>query len=536
MSAAPTRLGAQQRARAFVALAERASSSLSLYLRRFVWPVIEPATPYVHGWHIDAIAAHLEAVSAGEIRQLIVNIPPRTMKSTTVSVAWPTWEWLRVDEPGVMGPHTRWMFASYAALLSTRDSLKSRRVIESPKYQRALAALYDGTGREPWKLTGDQNVKTKFENTATGFRMATSVGAAATGEGGDRIVADDPLNAMEAASEAVLASTDEWWSGAMSTRLNDPKTGAKVIVMQRLHENDTVGLELQRNADEWVHLCLPMRYDPAHPYAWRGERLSEIVRPRLPAHLKNGDPRTQDRELLIPDRMGDPEVDSIARRLGSYRASGQLQQLPAPAEGGIFQRKWWRYYVTAEWANAHGRPDNAVIAPERSEMEYWLQSWDMAFKDEDAATGEPDYVVGQTWATRGAFKYLIWQRRAHLDFPATRKAVIDFGESFPAAYLKLIEDKANGPAIIAELRGKVPGLLAVEPEGGKIARANAVSWMVEAGDVFIPHPLMYPWADDFVNECSSFPNGAHDDQVDAMTQALRRLGGGGAGTGADLWE
>lgn len=532
-------LGARDRARAFATLAERSSTSLRTFLRAFAWPVVEPATSYVHGWHIDAIASHLEAVSAGEIRKLIVNIPPRTMKSTTVSVAWPTWEWMRPNEPGAkMGPHTRWLFASYAALLSTRDSLKCRRIIESRDYKRALVALHDGTGLEPWALTGDQNVKTKFENTCTGFRLATSVGAAATGEGGDRIVADDPLNAMEAASDATLESTDEWWSGAMSTRLNDPKSGAVVIVMQRLHERDTVGLELTRSPDEWVHLCLPMTYDKAHPYAWRNSKVDDRVKARLPVNLKHGDPRHDtDVELLIPDRMGAPEVSSIARRLGSYRASGQLQQLPSPAEGGIFKRAWWRYYVTQEWSNAHGRPENAVIAPEPSEMDYWIQSWDMAFKDEQAASGEPDYVVGQTWASKGSYKYLVEQVRDHLDFPDTRRAVVREGERFPQAYLKLVEDKANGSAIIAELRGKVPGLLAVEPEGGKEARAHAVSWMVEAGDVFIPHPLMKSWVDGYVNEHAAFPNAAHDDQVDGTTQALRRLGGGGIGTsGENPWE
>lgn len=525
-------LGARDRARAFDALSQRASDSLRVFLRAFAWPVVEPSTPYMHGWHVDAIAAHLEAVSAGDIRKLIVNIPPRTMKSTTVSVAWPTWEWLRPYEKGArMGPQTRWLFASYAALLSTRDSLKCRRIIESAAYQRALSSLYDG--EQPWQLAGDANLKTKFENTVTGFRLATSVGAAATGEGGDRIVVDDPLNAMEAASDTVLNSTDEWWSGAMSSRLNDPERGAMVIVMQRLHERDTVGLELERSGDEWTHLCLPMEYEPAHPYAWRAPRLDERVKPRLPVELQDGDPRHgTDTTLLIPNRMSQPAVDSLKRRLGSYRASGQLQQLPAPAEGGILKRAWWRYYVTQDWANVHGRPDNAVIAPERSEMDYWLQSWDMAFKDEAASSGEPDYVVGQTWATKGAFKYLIDQVRNHLDFPDTRRAVEAFAAKYPVAYLKLVEDKANGPAIIAELRGKLPGLLPVQVEGNKEARAHAVSWMIEAGDVYLPHPLMVSWVDAFVNECAAFPNAAHDDQVDAMTQALRRLGMGGIAAAA----
>ena len=190
-------------------------------LREFVcqaWPVVEPMTPFVPGWHIDAIVEHLEAVSRGQIRNLLINVPPRHMKSLLVSVFWPAWEWIRF-------PERRWLYSSYAASLSIRDSLKCRRLIESPWYQQLWG--------DRFALTSDQKTKGSFDNNRSGYRLATSMGGAATGEGGDRIVCDDPHNVQEAESDSVRKSTLDWWDVVMSTRVNDPRTAAKVVVMQR---------------------------------------------------------------------------------------------------------------------------------------------------------------------------------------------------------------------------------------------------------------------------------------------------------------
>lgn len=280
---------------------------------RQAWPILEPATPYVHGWHVDAIADHLTAVTQGQIRRLLINMPPRHMKSLAISVFWPSWSWTEQ-------PELRWLFASYALSLSKRDSLKCRRLIESPWYQERWGGVF--------QLTGDQNEKLRFENDHTGYRLATSVGGAATGEGGDIVVIDDPHNANEAESDTIREGVIEWFDGVMSTRLNDPKRGRMVTVMQRAHSKDVAGHILECGG--WEHLCLPAEYEP---------------KPQVyVTSLGFEDPRTEPGELLWPERFGRAEIDSLKKSLGSYRAAGQLQQRPAPADGGIFKRHWWRFW------------------------------------------------------------------------------------------------------------------------------------------------------------------------------------------------
>lgn len=419
------------------------------------------------------------------------------MKSLAVSVFWPTWEWS-------FAPHVRWLFASYALSLSKRDSLKCRRLIESPWYKSVFG--------EPFRLTSDQNEKLRFENDRTGYRMATSVGGSGTGEGGNRIVVDDPHNATEAQSDTQRESALTWWDETMSTRLNDPQRDTKVIVMQRLHEQDLSGHVLEQGGYE--HLCLPAEYEPRTYISSIGW----------------SDPRTQAGELLWPERFGATELTTLKRALGSYAAAGQLQQRPSPAEGGMLKRYWWRYWqpkgaelppVTIKLKSGELAQMLAVELPDLDEV---LQSWDMAFKDEKAARSTaPDFVVGQVWGKSGANCYLLDQERDRWDFPATCTAVEVLSAKWPKANAKLVEDKANGPAVIATLRDKLVGLIPVEPEGGKIARANAVTPSIEAGNVFLPHPVVAPWVNAFIEECAAFPNGANDDQVDAATQALNRL-------------
>jgi predicted phage terminase large subunit-like protein len=442
-------------------------------LREFVrqaWPVVEPATEFVSGWHLDAICEHLEAVTRGQIHRLLISVPPRHMKSLAVSVFWPCWEW-------ITHPERRWLFCSYAAGLAIRDSVKCRRMVESPWYRRRWL--------DRFVLTSDQNEKSRFENDKAGYRIAIGVGGAATGEGGDRVIVDDPHNVREAESEIVRQSVLDWWDQAMSTRLNDPKRGAMVIVMQRVHENDLAGHVLQQGGYE--ELKLPAEYEGSQQVTSIGWR----------------DPRTELGELLWPERFGQEEVEALKRTMGSYAAAGQLQQRPAPAAGGILKRHWWKFYGEAP------RPFSEVI-----------QSWDCAFKD----TRTSDFVVGQVWGRHGADKYLLDQVRGRMDCPATIQAVKRLSEKWPQAEAKLVEDKANGPAVIATLKHEIVGLIAVNPEGGKEVRAHAVSPQIEAGNVYLPDPTIAPWIGGFIDECAAFPNGAYDDQVDAMSQALVRLG------------
>ena len=204
---------------------ELATRSLREFIRQ-AWPILQPVTPFVPGWHIDALCEHLEAITYGHIRNLLINIPPRHMKSLTVSVFWPCWEWIR-------WPERRWLCASYAESLSLRDSRHCRTVIQSPWYRRNWGDVF--------MLTEDQNEKRRFDNDKTGYRIASSVGGANTGEGGDRIVCDDPHNVKEAESDVARKGVCDWYDQVMSTRVNDPKTAARVIIMQRVHEADLSG-------------------------------------------------------------------------------------------------------------------------------------------------------------------------------------------------------------------------------------------------------------------------------------------------------
>lgn len=497
--------------------AERCRRRLSTFIRE-AWPIVEPATPFVHGWHIDVLSEHLEAVGRGELRRLIINIPPRTMKSLTTAVFWPCWEWLEAA-------HLRWLFATYAQSLSLRDSVRCRRLIQSKGgkadgtlfervgYQGLLALLDD----EPWGLTGDQNAKEKYETTLTGMRLATSVGGIATGEGGDRIVIDDPLNAKQARSDAERLAANKWWDETMTTRFNNAEA-AGVIVMQRLHEEDLTGHLLAQGG--WHHLCLPAEYEPSHPFVYP----SSVTLPsgrELP-----GDPRTEEDELLEPVRLSPERLAELARGLGSYGYAGQMQQRPAPLEGGMFKRHWWQRWET------HPTFDRVI------------SSWDMRFSDSQEASSS--YVVGQVWGMHGANRFLLAQIRARLSFTETLKAVAAL-DAFRHASAKLVEKKANGAAVVDTLKAKIPGLIPIEPEGGKEVRAAAAEPIVEAGNVYlpdgeyIPAPLGYEQTAvaDFIAEHTVFPNGAHDDQVDALSQALAWLAnapGPATGTKKHPWR
>lgn len=453
---------------------DKRRTTASLSLREFcvaAWPVLEPGRQFVPNWHLDAICDHLEAVTRGDIRNLIINIPPRHMKSLTVSVFWPVWEWS-------FSPHIRWLYSSYVQPLATRDAVKSRRLLDS--------AWYRSRWGEVFHLTSDQNQKQRYENSRTGYRIATGVGAG-TGEGGDRVIVDDPHNVRQAESDAKREEAIAWWNETMSTRGNDPRTVAKVVIMQRVHDSDLTGHLLEQGGYE--HLCLPARYEPTTYVTSIGFE----------------DPRREEGELLWPQHFGEKELADLERQLGSYAAAAQLQQRPAPAGGGLIKRDWFKFYRRSELPQV---------------WEELLQSWDLSFK----GTTSSSYVVGQVWARSGANCYLMDQFREQTEFPGTVRAVLALSKKWPQAKAKLIESKANGPAVVQTLRQKVPGLIEIEPGGGKEARVHAVSPFIEAGNVWLPDPTEQPWIGAFLLECERFPKGTHSDQVDAMTQALVRLG------------
>lgn len=387
------------------------------------------------------------------------------MKSTIVSVMWPAWEW-------IAHPERRFLSASYAAELSVRDAVRSRRIIDSPWYRRNYGHLF--------RLSSDQNVKSRYENDKTGYRISTSVDGSATGEGGNRLLIDDPHNVKETFSETIRRGVLTWWDESMSTRYNQPAEDAAVIIMQRVHMDDLTGHLLAKGG--WEHLCLPMEFD--------GVRRSTV--------LGEYDPRQEIGDLLWPTRFTPEVSEHMKIEMGSYAASGQLQQQPVPVGGVIFKRDHWQYY------KALPELDESII------------SIDCTFKDLNTS----DYVAIQVWGRKGANKFLIYRMKERLSFTGTVQAARQVKAAHPKTVAVLIEDKANGPAVIETLKKDVAGVIAIEPQGGKIARAYAVQPQQEAGNLFLPDASIAPWVNDYLTELSGFPASPNDDEVDATTQAI----------------
>ena len=441
------------------------------------WPTIEPGSDFNDNWHIDAISEHLQAVVEGDIKRLIINIPPRHMKSISVAVTMPAWTW-------TFAPAKKFLYASYASGLSIRDSVKCRRLIDSPWYKNHFG--------EAFRLTGDQNQKQRFENDHTGQRIATSVDGALTGEGGDIIVIDDPHNVREADSMAVREGVLDWWDQAMQSRFNDPKTGAFVVIMQRVHEGDLTGHILANEVgDEWDHLCLPARYEIGHPTKTRSS-------------LGFTDPRTKEGELLWPNRIDDKTLSNLERSLGTYASAGQLQQRPAPKGGGILKSEWW-----VPWEG-----------DELPEIEYVLQSWDTAFSIKEKSS----YSARTTWGVfrhRGAMCAMVleawWDR---VTYPELRKIAQESYEEYdPDAVL--IEKKASGQSLLQDLRMAGVPVIEYSPDRDKQARAHASSALLEDGRIYFPKGKK--WAKNLIDICAAFPAVENDDIVDTCTQAWLRL-------------
>ena len=448
--------------------AELARRSLHSFLQYFAWPVLMPATKFVDNWHIHAICEHLEAIKNGQIKKLIINMPFRALKSTLVSQAFPAWEWIHT-------PSLEYLTASYAKDVATRDAVNSRHIIESDKYQSCFGDCFH--------MTSDQNVKTRYQNNKAGMRTVTSTDGAGTGFGGNRRIVDDPISAKEADSLPAVLASIEWWKGTMSTRANDPVNDATIVVHQRVNEKDLTGYLLAEESG-WDHLILPMRYE------------REFTKT---TSIGFKDPRTTDGELLHPKRLPEEIVKDLEKSLGAYHTNAQLQQRPDSRGGNIFNRNHWKFYK---------------VLPELEEVAI---SADCTFKDLQTS----DYVAIQVWGRKGADKFLLYRLRERMGFAATVQAVRTVKAKFPKALAVLIEDKANGSAVIETLKKEISGIIAINPEGGKVARAYAVQPEQEAGNLYLPDPSLDPGIETFLSEVSSFPTPTvNDDEVDAMTQVI----------------
>lgn len=458
---------------------ELAEQSLYEYIKQ-AWQVLEPSTRFIDGWHIGCLAEHLEAITAGQITRFICNVPPRYMKSLNVSVCWPTWEW----GPRRMG-YLRYLFSSYSAELVVKHSVDRRSLISSAWYQRNWA--------DRFMMLSDNNRKSEFSNNLRGVMSTTSTGAAATGKGGNRLVIDDPLNPEQAVSDTERTTANRHYGQTLYTRLDDKQRDAIVIIMQRLHTTDLVGHILDEKKEQgWTVLRLEAEAEERKVITFPTSK-REVVR-------EVGDP-------LWPEREPPATLAQTKAALGSYAYAGQYQQRPAPLEGGVIKREWFaerRFSVSA-------RPltfDQIIL------------SGDLAFKDFSTSSR----VALHIWGQIGKNKYLLDRICTHLGFTDTLTSIrrlvscwTDTARSL-AVNAILIEDKANGPAVIETLRKELPGVIAIEPDGSKVARLLAQSPQMEAGDVWISDE---PWGDEVIDALCFVPTGDNWDDPDAMSQALK---------------
>lgn len=438
------------------------------YFVKLGWRHVDPAE-LIDDWHIKVICDELEGLWHSDTLRLIINIPPRCLKSTICSVFFPVWCWIQ-------DPATKLLTGSYAQSLATRDTTKSRNLIKSNWFQELWG--------ESFKFSTDQNQKTYYKNSENGERISFSVGGALTGAGGDIIIIDDPINAMDANSLVKRDHVNTWFSESLTTRLNDPATGRILVIMQRLHQQDLTGYLISDPNTSYKQIILPMRYE--------GDK-------------NEYDARKNVGEILTL-RHTDKTLSQLESDLGSYATAGQLQQRPSPREGGIIKNKWVKYYL------------------ELPKVKKWSWSWDTAIKEGQ----QNDYSVGTLWAECEDGYYLVDMYRAKLEYPELRNQVRILYEKQNCSEV-LVEDKASGQQIVQDFKriGKMPVIPMIPGKDmprSKLERVELISPLFESGKVYFPRDQK--WVSSIVDELVNFPNAAHDDIVDSISQYLsRRLSG-----------
>lgn len=437
--------------------------------------------PFISGWAVEAIVEHLEAVAAGEITHLLINVPPGFTKSMTVNVFFPAWLW------GPCGqPNTSFISCSHDADTSTRQNLYCRDLINSDWYQERWGNVFS------WK--GDQNLKTLYENSRGGSRYAGAVRKGLTGKRADYVITDDPHDVEKAESPDVLERAVRWYSESLPTRVNDQERSPFITIMQRVHERDVSGHILEHDLG-YVHLCLPMEYEPDHPHQ----------------STRFDDPRTEPGELLWPERFSRKAVDSLKEKFrsfgGTYAEAGQLQQRPAPRGGGMFQKKDFRTRRIA--------PDDSEIAAGP------VRGWDLAATAKDVASftasvkmcrlkdGTTVILDAEHRQLESKDVYALILRTAAADGPNVRQSIPqDPGQAGK-------DQKRHVASLLAGYD------VHFSPESGsKETRAGPLAAQGAAGNLDVLTGL---WNDEFIAEACSFPRGRYKDYVDAASRAFARL-------------
>lgn len=469
-------------------LAELARHKLADFLRA-AWHIVEPATPLMWGWHLDAICDHLEAVTRGEIRNLLITLPPGCTKSILVGVMWPAWVWVK-------NPAIRWLFAANEGDLATRDSTACRDLIQSDWYRQHFPGV---------QIVSDQNVKTWYRNSARGHRQALTVNSSVTGKKGDILVVDDPNDAKHVESEADRKAVTRWW-GAFYNRVNDYKTGRRVVIGQRTHQGDLQGVCREAGFEE---LCITEEFEPHRSRA---------------TVLGWTDPRTQEGEWLRPERFGPDQKKEAIATLGSAGYRAQHQQDPQSLEGYRFKADW----LKRRWRFCPSSPDFAILEDARGKYRFKLTGSERFFTVDPASSAKTsaDFTVISVW-TNSPRGDLIWLDcvRAQLEIPDQPKLLED-------VYLKHkprsigIEAVASNRALFQFAQRLRLPVRQLNPKGqDKLAHASGAMIVAEAGGLWLPDPSAvkgFP-AREVMDELIQFtgsPADLHDDVVDTLSYAV----------------
>lgn len=461
-----------------------------------MWPIIEPGRPFVRGWAIEAICDHLEAVHHGHITKLLMNVPPGLMKSLSTNVCFPAWEWGPRNRPDL-----RYVGASYNQDLTIRDNRRCRQLIESPVYRELWG--------DRFHLVADQNAKMRYDTDKRGFKIATSVGGMGTGERGDRFIADDPHNVKGAESEAKLDEAAQWFTEVVPTRVNDIGRSAFIVIMQRVHERDVSGIAIAAELG-YTHLNLPMEYEP-----------DRKCFTDLGGGKRFEDPRTQEGELLFPERFNRAELDTLKKQLsawgGEYAVSGQLQQRPAPRGGGMFK-------VDKEEVKRR----MILAAPAGGA---WVRGWDIA----GSTTKTSPFTASVRAKMVGDIVYIGGSDRApavtreRKEIEQAEEHILDTarGDGLSTKQDLPQDPGSAGKSQKRHMAGKLgkAGLdFTITPESGdKVTRAIGIASMWNAGNVVLVGSPAEAWVDPFLAELASFPRGEFKDQIDALSRAYSRL-------------
>jgi predicted phage terminase large subunit-like protein len=455
-------------------------NDLTLFLKE-AWKFLEPGRELTWSWHYDLICEYLTLVKQRKLRRLILNVPPRTAKSTIVTKCFPCWMW-------ATDPTHEFLCASHSRDLSTDHSVARRNLLTSPWYRSLWG--------DKFQLASDRNLTTQFNNDHQGKMIATSTGSGAEGKGGDTAILDDPMSSEQSLSDVERFSANRWVSNTLKQRLNNPSTAAIVIIMQRLHELDTTGFVLLEEPGAWTHIVIPLE-------AEKDEIWEFPITGRVHYRTKG--------EVLQEERFTPSVVEEKKRNRLVF--AGQYQQRPAPIEGNLIKRSEVRYFGGVDPLT--GRADEPL--PER--FDKVLISADCAFKDLKTS----DYVAVGTIGVSGRKRFVLNVVNEHLDAQGTEMEIRRQRNARPGIVTTLVEDKANGPAVIQRLKANVSGVIEIEPQGGKVARMFAVAPEWQAGDWYVDRTAA--WCEPFLQQITMFPTAAHDDMCDMMTQVGVYLGG-----------